>query len=327
MQKNKNKFAFNGGHLQNIKSKFEEKTGARLKRADIKSFKPRIIIAATIIAALFLMGAGFSLIAIRVFDADGNSFLQYIPFYQRIRPLQNDAQSIFEREEFYADNENLLLFIKQKNGDVGWNDEPKRIINDYDELQKFIDGDIFKLPQYIPGGFEFSEAVITFFIDENFDFDNAELVYREEKFGDIYEKYYIPENLDNLKSISIFWETNTEPRNQINYGIWLIADEVNDITLSGHANTEIEKFEMPQFDRAVMLTTIQKYDRDKIATYYTFNAYNPIPAKRFYSFFNKHLESQGVSHRIPAEYITVGYSINPSGLSRNEIIKIAESIR
>ncbi|MCL2158405.1 MAG: hypothetical protein FWH48_03250 [Oscillospiraceae bacterium] len=54
MQNNKNKFCFDGKHLENIKSKFEEKTGVRLEQKIKRPFLRRPAFATAVVAALIM---------------------------------------------------------------------------------------------------------------------------------------------------------------------------------------------------------------------------------------------------------------------------------
>jgi len=277
--------------------------------------KRLMIIAAATMAVIILMGAGLNMITMRVFDADGNSFLKYIPFDQRFRPITE--QTIFEREfRDYDNSENILIVISEGGGGFGLG-LPKRDIYDYDELQKYLDGEIFKLPEYIPDGYEFGNAVVNFYLDEDFDLETAELLVREEKFGNIYEKYYIPENPGNVNWLYLCYvkEENGEEF-QLWYDICLMPPFYIDTNFSGTVNTEGEILQMPQFDRNIILSTEHDYGEGQKFTQHSFSGIKIIPAK----------QTHGIM-RVSDYYGTAGYSINTHSLPREEIIKIAESIR
>ena len=290
-----------------IKNEVDKKINQGYKtKPRISRRKRAVIIAAAVMAMLFMMGMGEYLMRITVFDADGNRDIWQGPLWQRLRQPSNDEQAVFEREEYYANNENLLLVITFAEPGVTGKTNPQRSIYDYDELQKFTDGEIFKLPQYIPEGFEFTSATVTFFIGEDFDYENTEPVYREEKFGNIYEKYYIPENPAHLEIISVSYK-----KDDANFYIYnnrlgdIPADEVRYVSFA--PDSKYEKLNMPEYYNAVMLTEI--WNRGII---YSFHAVSPVPPKQEY--YNQ-------------RNITVNYNINPSDMPRGEIIKIAESIK
>jgi len=88
----------------------------------------------------------------------------------------------------------------------------------------------------------------------------------------------------------------------------------------------VEKLEMPQFYSAVLFTTDWSINENEF-TEYCFSANNTIPLKRFYSFFNKYIESKGQIPFAPDQYGVVGYYIVSHTVPRDEIIKMAESIK
>ncbi|MCL1857814.1 MAG: hypothetical protein FWF92_01095 [Oscillospiraceae bacterium] len=278
----------------------------------ISRLKRTVIIIAAIMGVIILMGAGLNMIVQRVFDADGNSHLQFIPFRHRFRHDPNDEKVLFEREFYDYPNAENILVIRRGDG-TGWSD-PRRNISDYDELQKYIDGDIFKLPEYVPDGYKFSNADIYFYIDEDFDFENAELIAHEEKFGNVYEKYYIPENPDNISQLFIYYvkEENGEEV-YLFYNIFLMDPGFINTNISGQENTTGEILQMPQFDRNILLST-DSYEDGNYFTQYNFHGIKIIPLKYGYDILNQ-------------EYGTVFYIISTYSLSQNEIIKMAESIK
>jgi len=310
--------------INDIKNKINR--GCKIKPG-MSHMKRVLIIAAVVMTVLILMSATERMIRMIIFDADGNSYIRYIPFFERFRPFKYDEQSVFEREfDAQENNENLLRYVNRKDGNISWS-PPYRNIYDYNEFLKYTDGEIFKIPQYIPDGYIFDNATVYFFIDENFDFDNAELIYREEKFGNIYEKYYIQENLYNIQGLTVWYAKEAgHDEDFICYSIELKNDNINDITYGGNERTVFEKFDMPQFYSAVLLAKTWGDSEEQI-TDYNFHAYNMISPKRYYSFFNKNIESKGQIPLAPNQYGIVGYYVVSHTAPRDEIIKMAESIR
>ena len=323
MQKNINKFTFNGEHLRNIKSKFEEKTGVQLEHTIVKRFKLHFVIAVTLIAALFLMSATgyYVLVTYKVFDADGNFSIKNFWERQGTRPSNEVLERLIFEDEFFRDTENTFGIILYGNGDLGIR-HIKRAIYDYDELQKYIDGDIIKLSGYIPAGYEFSNAMINFYLDENFKFETAELINRVEKFGNTYEKYYIPENPKNISELYVAYMKEENGKEMwIWYNIWLGAASDINVNIGGLERTEGEILQMPQFDRNLFLTTPDYINIDGINyTHRTFDGIKIIPTITYLRVFSNRIQYD-------AEYGTVRYQIDTNFLSRDEIIKMAESIK
>jgi len=355
MQKNKNKFAFNGTHLRNIKNRFEEQTGVRLGDASIKRFQPRLVIAATLIAALFLMSAGGVFITVnRILKGDGSFSLQYI-FRKQYSPPQGEKRERFlwENEFFGGDSEEILGLIIHGGtsmttlGEVDWNgagvNYPAKNIHDYDEFIEFMeqtDKTLFKLPEYIPEGYEFSNAAITFYIDKDFDYENAEPTEREEKYGNVYEKYYIPENPANVRNIDIFY-TKDETINQYNsngnsiwYAIYLQPGLLKNSSISFPSETRIDILKTPQFQRSSIAET-DYTENGKSWTAYSFNAASDISAKqilkahmfseRYRKFWETYSKPDGGDHT--EELRSAHYLVQSHCAARDEVIKIAESIK
>jgi iron complex outermembrane receptor protein len=181
---------------------------------------------------------------------------------------------------------------------------------------------VFRDNSDIPDGYEFSNASVTFFVDKDFDIENEEPVYREEKFGNIYEKYYIPENLDNINGIFVSYTNGDDC--WIHYYITQHPHEFINTTFGGTENTEGEILQLPQFDRDILLSTDYKED-EAIFTHRSFIGINAIPAKQIYGFDIS--PGSDTPKRRASEYGTAWYQIITYYLSRDEIVKMAESIK
>jgi len=308
---------------------------------DIKT-KPKMprlkritIIVAVVMTGIILMSAGgLYWLGRKIFYTDGSSSLKY-EWYKPRTPLtfSTDEQSLFEQEfQDWQTNENILIRIIYGEGSPIYGDDgitthiydtPHRSIYNYDDLQKYIDGDVFKLPQYIPDGYEFSNASITFFVDLSFDIENEEPIYREEKFGNIYEKYYIPENFDNINGIFVSY-TNGEDC-WIHYDISQAHSDFLDGTFGGLENTAGEVLKLPQFDRDILLTTPDYDFHGEIVTHRSFTGITLIKPKPVYGF--DIVPGTDIPKRYAYEYKTARYNIITHYLSRDEIVKMAESIK
>ena len=289
--------------------------------------KPTIITAIIFIAAIALIGAAGQAIFHKYIDADGNIGYRDGPLY-RMFNWSDDEKGIFERE-FNNDfnDENLLAFtigpdyISQMN--------PRRKIKDFEELQKYINGEIFALPQYIPDGYVFDSAEVLFFIDESFDLANAEPVVREEKFGNIYAKYYIPENLNNIEYIWVLYKNDEyeDGENTIGYSIHLRPSRDINMDIRGWDNTEFEILDLPQFSRSVLQSThFGHFDRP--LTEYIFNGFNSIAVKHGSIILIE--EQTGTTEFGAAHYNITMDSYDDTSNNSNlhgEIIKMAESIK
>ena len=283
-----------------------------------------VIYAAVIMSVLALMSVGVSvgyhMIMVRVFDADGNYTLQ--PFWWRGMSILFEIdmeQWAFEQE--FRNYENALIIIR---GEEVGRIFPHRYIRDYDELQKFMDGEIFKLPQYIPIGYRFSHARAGFFVCEDFSFETGQLLAREEKFGNVYERWYIPENPANMESITIWYAKETDGRE---YLIWYTIalrtpNAMDNIGFAHSPETAVDLLYMSQFERAFLSS--RKFMEDGIElTHHALSSWKTIPTRQI------RLSSVVVNSYLSyeREFGTVVYSVVSDFLTRDEILKIAESIR
>ena len=295
------------------------------------------IIIASIMTMIILMGAALEFYVIRVFNEDGSSYLQYRSFRRR---TYSDAElEQFEwRNEFfdYENADNILGIVYGGDGSVGGMNVD-RTINDYDEFMELIksaDRDIFKLPQYIPDGYKFYNAHIMFYIDEDFDYENAVPIDRAEKFGNIYEKYYIPENPENIEHISVSY-IKEEVGNSIHYNIWLHEPQAVNTSISGAENSQLEILQMPQFYRSSIMST-DYTENGKSWTMYSFSGINTFPVKRYLRMqaFSKEYREEYGNYSFTGELGSAHYGIGSNyGIGeefapfRDEIIKMAESIK
>jgi hypothetical protein len=316
------------------------KNSVFLKSKHSRKKVKRLTLIAAIISVLMLMGVstGYILHTEWIFDAEGNRTARRFRLRQRPNPLlgihmsDEDREELLFRQEFFGDssdmrnNRNILgitfydgyLGGVRATGVGGFN--PGRYISNYDEFLVFmqgVDGNIVKLPQYIPDGYVFSEAFITFFVCENFDFETAELLAREEKFGNIYEKWYIPENPANVLSIWLFFEKEIPGDDtwySIDYRIDLdIPERINSFGIRGEKNSITEILLLPQFNHNLLLSTARNDGRTEL----TFRGVNAIPIRRGHPDIPSFEKELG----------TVSYYMSSIYLTRDEIIRMAESIK
>ena len=308
-----------------IKNKINQ--GYKIK-PKMSRMKRTAIIAAAIMIVLVLMSAGIQFIRIKVFNEDGSFYFIDRRLSDKFRMPRTDEQGLFEREFFdQQNNENLFVrTVNPYNGGFA-NSNPYRTITSFEELQNYVDDEVYKIPQYLPDGYIFKQADISFYLDEDFDLGNAELVERVEKFDNIYEKYYIPENPKNIDYISVSYTNGNSDDADLYYSIYLHESGALNMTFSGNENTEYEKLDLSQFLRSAMLSTYYNYtsyENGKAFTSYWVTGLNTIPVR-----YGLNLSQEYHNKR---EYGTVQYNIVWNCLddninARDEIIKIAQSIK
>ena len=303
-----------------------------------------VIYAAIIMSVLVLMGVGISTVyfmaTIRIFDAEGNSFLRHSP----LRFATNEEIEEFRFwDEFVGDCEHVLNISIRGNRESIRIELPQRRIYDLNELQKYMYDEIFRLSGYIPYEFEFSHAVIRFFVYDGFNFESGTLLTREEKFDWIYEKWYIPENLDNIYSITIVYTSTSDSLRTVNFTISLAEPQFIDINFAGHPLSIAEILELPKFERNMLLTTEIYVNAEQHFTHRSFTGLKPIPPIWKYNIETRTVmcDNSNQRRKIPTqcddclteiraeviEYSIVYYHIWSDYLTHDEIIRIAESIR
>ena len=307
-----------------------------ISNGTIKSERPwrkRPALIAMIISVIMLMGATgyYILITQTVFDLDGNAFVQRFfvrnPAIRRQLNEENLARDIFEREFIDSITEPNRLIVINRSAGCGRNNSevlPIPHFYDYAEWQEFaamLDDGTIKLPNYIPERFEFEHGVVRFFICTSFDFDALELIRREEYLGNIHEEWYFPKELVNLNNISVvsihYRCVLTDHR--LFFEIVLDAlDETAHRTFGGGHNdsrAEIsEILQIPQFERNLMLSI----DGDESAHW--FWGINLLDAPISWI-------SGCWGRDVILEYRSVMYHIGSADITRDEIIRMAESIR
>jgi len=292
------------------------------KRKKNPRFIRKAIIAAALTVLLSIMSVMGYITAITVFDFDGKA-KEYTPPYYMENGSQSPEMAAFETE-FYINDRDVFCFISYK--EVSSSIPPSQKITDYEELKEYLDGDVFILPQYIPDGYEFSRADIKYNLDGNINLEEFELIYYEEKFDRIYEKYLFPENqkiIENLGSITITYEKNGEnwEKDEIIYSI-----EITPSKNIQFAGTEVEKLNLPQFEKSIFVKNEEHHIQ------YSINAIKSCSPKYCLNTVNisKIWRERHKGAVIAQEYKTAFYNIrsfDDSENTRDELIKIAESIK
>ena len=293
------------------KAKFpERKKKIRLKRA--------VIIAAIMSIMLFLTGAAVVYYYEMVyFDMSGNRVDKDIPFYSPRHEVGSEAWE-FEMELFLSMNAHEALFITPV-GNLGermMTNAPENI-EDYDELINYIKnngGEAFGFPEYMPEGFEFSFGRV---YRELWDYSmykdrGLESSYYMENFGYIYEIYALPEEERTINWIALYYYKG-------DIYICLMAQfwygEFVDSMIFGRSASvmaEPEIIEIEQFERSLIIGF--RNARLNPNPMWELKLVKPIDDDPF-----------GLSRSII--YTIDSTSTFFSGVSRRDIIKMAESIK
>ena len=289
--------------------------------------KRRILIIAAVFAAMiFMMSAAGYWLTVTVFDFNGN-----IRWGEKFFHTPKTAE-VFEFENGLIENkeENAVLFIirnaeQQYPGIQGF--YPHKIIYDYEELRECA-GEGFKLPEYIPDGYKFSNARIDYRINGDINYEELEAAYYEEKFGNIYEKYILYEDdySEYYYNISLWF--NNEDK-QIVYNMSYSIADVDSLLFvpspSMQVTSEPEVLNLPQFDRSIGVSYIAS----------NYQAHS-ISAAKFiepFDIFNSDIvckawrELQINNYLNNTEIGSVMYNISSASIPCEEIIKMAESIK
>ena len=295
------------------KIKQEVKPKRRVKR--------RMIIIAAVFVVITVMSAAAYYAEITLIDFDGT-----------IRSVEFPAISVSEQETRYTHNffdsnagENVVLYVKQQHGGM-WR-LPEKIIEDYDELKKFLKdfgGGIFKLPEYIPDGYNFTNARIAFYLPDDINYEELEPVYYEEKFGNIYEKYILQESSKIISNIEIRYN-----RGNIGIDYWIGLLPPNAVGFGGSSQTisvEPELLDIAEFENSM----IAGYKNGGSTDWYfsaviSFEPFSVLNRYAATGLWRDEMAMYGLE-----EYDLLGkamYRIMSNRVPREEIIKMAESIK
>ena len=211
-----------------------------------------------------------------------------------------------------------------------------REIRDYDELKNYIDNlggrDIFKLPEYLPEGFVFETARVSFQVTDKIDYEESEPVYSQEKEGYLYEKYILPEILESISEIAVSYSRDSDI---INYSIYSMTPDIDSINFAAAVNDiSVEMIGMPQFDRSAVSKNgdnnnfhAVKLIEQRFNIMSIFVASREYREKMYRESDDDWKRSSYKENLFAHEKGSIVYSIaDRSNLSVDEILKIAESI-
>lgn len=316
---------------QKIFDNITKKQNQKIKRP---KFKNMLIIAAVISAVLVLMGAGIVVYETVYYDMSGNKREINFPSFSIYEPGSDEYE--FEEELRKNIKNNELFFVHMSNSRTSSRtSSPYKMIEDYDEFKEYLQnngGEEFNLPEYLPKGFEFGYAQIFISITEDANYEEFEPIYYEEKFGNIYEKYLLPENQTRIESIIVYYRNGIKSISCFIGFSNHTVDEIDDMIfgLSGRINTEPEIIDIPQFERS----TISSYKNGILninPTWYLKTV--KITDEPVILFHNDFISKTWCEKY---EYLDsfrtwetnlIVYIIDSNSISRDEIIKIAESIK
>jgi hypothetical protein len=313
---------------------FDDITQKRQRKNKRPRFNKIAIIAAVMVVVLMLMGAGAAIYSEMIyFDLYGN--IRFSAPYTS----QRHEMDIFEYELWENKQDNEVWFmikeLSQKRGEQIVVLNPSKTITDYEELKSYLNSDgetIFKLPEYIPDGYEFSKAKIEFNLDENIDYEGLERVYYEEKFGNIYEKYIFPEVDKSINSISVFYSDCAEKNEKIiYYNIHLAMSDIENIRFGGPTmsnTTESEILEIPQFYHSIIFTDDNKAENYTINNLFALEMIQPVNIlhMKIVSQTWQNYKKDYDKNDMYDEFDSIIYSLSAL-VPRSELIKMAESIK
>ena len=306
-----------------IKQKINQ--GYKIK-PQMSRIKRLVIISALITVALILMSAGIVIYHKMVFyDMDGNKKIIKKPSDWNERGREE-----FEFEQAICDNmeEYEILFIHSPSSTSRYVLPIK--IYDYGELINYLQnngGEQLSLPEYIPQGFEFEHADV--YVDPtslNVSYEEFEPVYYEEKFGNIYEKYILPGNQITTDSVYLYYYKD---KDYISCSMRFIWNGISGYGSTFDTNIAPEKLDMAQFEKSIILS--HKIGSINSIPYWKFISVKPIdkPINFLNVFYiSKIWREANVEHyAFNLKYNEITYDIDSMSVSREEIIKMAESIK
>ena len=297
----------------------------------------RIILASAFIAIMLAGAAVYNNYESIFVDFDGNIYV--IPFF----PMQW-SETEQERRftiDFFNSNagENAVLYrFREYYENFLSMRMPEKRFDDYEELKNFLgnhaQGEYFKLPEYIPAGFRLREAVISFRLPEDIDYEALEPVLRKEKFGNIYEKYILPEMPENISRIRVVFVRGSFLNERI-IDLFIFFDPSNATGFWGLRGGEPEVLDMEQFERSVLTV-----DGRNNWSFYGMTSIEPFNILRNYHIMASRIgrEREDEFRRYcdwrtgdwrdeKTEMGFISHRINSRNISREQLMKIAESIR
>ena len=304
-------------------------------------FKRVTVIAAIMGVALILGAAAAATYYEMVYvDMGGNIREIDFPYFgSGLVPYDPGSEEYkFEWELINGKNEKELIYLWRE--DKYSTGAPARItIDDYDELKDYLNthgAERFSLPGYIPKGYEFKFAHVHIGLSDNSNYEEFEPVYYEEKFGNIYEKYLLPDNQTLAASVILYYYKGKSYIDcHIGFSTYSTIDDMPFYTPPPGSKTkkEPEILELPQFERVLMAPYKSFLDPLYIMAVKSLDEPVYIYTDSFISrTWRTRNEELGVIDDIikynEADFISyiIGSSA-PYGISRGDFIKIAESIK
>lgn len=310
-------------------------------------FKNIMIIAAIMGILLILTSAAVYVYnEIIYYDMNGNISQMNIQVHSDYEPGSEEYE--FEREFFdYFNNkkENYVIKLRLQEDLYTGSYDAKiypayKTIEDYEELKEYLQNngaEQFSLPEYLPKGFGLKYANVFVTLINGADYKDMSPVYSEEKFGNIYEKYLLPEDQIRVERAEVYY---TDGKMDFLCSISFSSGDIDNMAFGSSSPYEIEPevLDIPQFERALIMS----HTGDGLLN---FNSHWTIKAIKLldekFDIFDNSFISKTWRGRQNELYLknfetweagAVYYDITAwsnafSNISRDEIIKIAESIK
>jgi hypothetical protein len=313
-------------------------------RSELFSKKPKFartkriaIIAVASMLVLSLMSVGVAVYYHQMvyYDMQGNKREVTDDMSYSI-PKPGSEESEFELSLRENMEESEILFMIAPSSTSYYNKPIK--ICDYGELTAYLQnngGEQLSFPEYIPQGYELDFAEVYVNLSGGVDYKDFEPVYYEEKFGNIYEIYKLPEDLTTVERVSLHYYKDKERIKgyilcHMNF-TWSGGDKLFGSSVTG--NTKSEVLDMPQFEYSLIVSSEINHawaNRDdwELKLMAEKLTDNPVSILNV-SFISKTWQKSnamnfgGSSYKFDA----IDYNITSMSISRDEIIKMAESIK
>jgi len=317
---------------------FENIMRKRQEKNKLPKFKKIMIIAAVATVVFMLMGAGVAGVIyyyeMTYYDMNGNIRI----IEEEVHPISSyeSGSEEYEFEEQLAANKenNAILFMLYKEENTNAHTKVRiysllKEIKDYEELKDYLKkngGELLKLPEYIPDGYRFDFAQVNIEFSGDIDYEKIEPAYREEKFGNIYEKYILSGEQKQIRNIYVYY---IDGKKQIIYeSSFSGLENIDDMSFGTQAviNPEPELIDIPQFERSLLMSFKSGFSQWSLKAVKSLD--EPV------DIFNNLFISKTWRENQNETYLKnfkiyknnhVVYTIY--GLSRGEIIKMAESIK
>jgi len=300
----------------------------------LSKFKRTLIIAAVMGIVLILSAAAAVVYNEMVFyDMSGNIRDNIEPFSPRYDYGSEEFE--FEQQLRNGLNEYEMLFIHAPEYPSFYYATKK--IYDYDELINYMQnkgGGQLSLPGYLPKGFEFEYADVHVTLSGNVNYTEYEPIYYEEKYGNIYEIYRLPEDETYVEHVILSYRSPKNHGYIVCNARFTWGDGIDSMSFGTNleVNTEPELLDIPQFERSLIMSY---KTRSNSNPQWTFRAVKLIdtPVKIFnISFISDTWHKNNAKNNVSYAgnnytFNAVMYDISSSEISRGEIIKMAESIK